>query len=88
MSKKKKESILSKEQQASLQKLVNKMIDIAADTVDEYKEVDFSELANLSGSITQIHEDSPFLNELFKGESWKKVISHIPDKPKDEEDVD
>ena len=83
MAKKKKTepSILTKEQENELQTLVNKMLDIAADTVDEYKEVDFSELAALSGSITQIHEDSPFLKDIFKGDSWKKVVTHVPKKP-------
>ena len=39
--------------------------------------------------ITQIHESSPFLDELLKGESWKRVIKNIPSIPKDpKEDKD
>ena len=46
-----------------------------------------SDVDSLSGSleaidqITQIHEDSPYLNELFQGDSWKKVISNLPKVP-------
>ena len=74
----------AKEQQKKLQELAKEMITIASNVVDDYDDLDFSALGGLSGSldlITQIHEDSPFLNELFKGESWKKVISNIPNEP-------
>ena len=56
----------------------------AANVIDEYDDLDFSMLGGLSSSIdqiTQIHEDSPFLNEIFKGESWKKVKANIPNEP-------
>ncbi len=83
MKKDKKEiELLSKEQQKELESMVSKLVDIAADAVQEYKDLDLRELAQVSGSITQIHEDSPFLNELFEGESWKKVIGSFPAKPK------
>ena len=78
---------LTTEQQKQLQKLVNDMLDVASNLVEEYKEiddsidVDFSELEALSGSLTQIHEDSPFLDELLKGDSWKRVIKNIPTTP-------
>ena len=89
--------ILTKEQEKQLQKMVNDMLDIAGNVIDEYKEVsdgdgieiDYSDLLTLSGSLTQIHEDSPFLDELLKGESWKRVIKNIPSIPKDpKEDKD
>ena len=77
----KKKSLLSKEQEDKLQSLIDDMMEIAANVVDEYKDLDFSELAELSGSITQIHEGSPFMNEIFEGDSWKKILSSIPTKP-------
>ena len=49
-------------------------------------DLDLSELSGLSGSletITQVNENSPFLDEIFKGDSWKKVIKNIPSIPKD-----
>ena len=96
MAKKKKTDIpeiLSKEQQDQLQKMVSDMMDIASDVLDEYNDVvendeslgvdiDFSDLTNLSGSLTQIHQDSPFLDEMLKGDSWKRVIKNIPTVPK------
>tara|TARA_B100000073_G_scaffold198957_1_gene164716 strand:- start:60 stop:359 length:300 start_codon:yes stop_codon:yes gene_type:complete len=95
MSKKKKQvenSLLSREQELQLEKIVSKMINLAAETAEEYKEMDLSELQALSGSITQIHEDAPFLNETFKGDAWKKVLAHVPTKPKfveeDENDLE
>ena len=76
MAKKKKDdgSILSEEQEKKLENMVNDMLDIASNVFKEYEDLDLSELGELSGSITQIHEDSPFLDEIFKGDSWKKVI--------------
>ena len=54
--------------------------------VNANKDLDLSELQALSGSITQIHEDSPFLSGIFKGESWKRVVSNIPTEPKNTKD--
>tara|TARA_Y100000401_G_scaffold112120_1_gene111158 strand:- start:415 stop:684 length:270 start_codon:yes stop_codon:yes gene_type:complete len=85
---KKETELLSKKQQEELESMVSKLVDVAADAVKEYKDLDFSEMAKISGSITQIHEDSPFLNDLFKGDSWKKVIGSFPDKPKKIDDAD
>tara|TARA_R100000008_G_scaffold62474_1_gene39724 strand:+ start:186 stop:494 length:309 start_codon:yes stop_codon:yes gene_type:complete len=88
--KKKKENefeVLSAEQQKKLQDLANEMIGIASNVIEEYEDLDIEIFDNLSGSldslnnITQIHEDSPFLNEIFEGESWKKVIKNIPTTP-------
>tara|TARA_R100000008_G_C3554323_1_gene152319 strand:- start:263 stop:538 length:276 start_codon:yes stop_codon:yes gene_type:complete len=79
---------LSKEQKDQLQKMVNDMLDVASNVIEEYKSIegstdlDLDELISLSGSITQIHEDSPFLDEMLKGDSWKRVIKHIPPQPK------
>ena len=96
MAKKKKnkiEPLVSEEQQKKLQALANEMITIASNLIDEYEDedLDFSSLASLSGSaqfITQIHEDSPYLDDVFKGEAWKKIIKNIPTMPeiKDKKD--
>ena len=64
---------------AELQKLVDGMVENASELVDEYQG-DLSDaelsgsLGDLSSMITEINEDSPYLDELFKGDSWKKVL--------------
>ena len=88
MSKEKKLEILTKDQEQQLQKMVNDMLDVAANLVQEYEDLDISELQELSGSITQINEESPFLDEVFKGKSWKKVIKNISATPKSLNDND
>ena len=80
---KKAKDILTKEQEKELQSMVKNMLEIAADVVEEYDGLDLSELSELSGSITQINENSPFLDEIFKGDAWKKIIKNIPPIPKD-----
>ena len=88
MAKKKKDKfeLLSEEQETQLQNMVDGMFDLAATLVDEYDDLDLSDLEALSGSITQIHETSPFLNEIFKGDSWKRVITNMENKSKKTED--
>ena len=81
MAKKKKIDLMTKEQEKVLQDMVNNMLDIASNVVEEYEDLDLSELSELSGSITQINENSPFLDEIFKGDAWKKVIKNIPSLP-------
>ena len=81
---KKKIELLSEDQEKQLQKMVNDMLDVAANVVSDYKDLDFSELQQLSGSITQIHEDSPFMDGIFKGDSWKRVIKNLDGRPKTE----
>ena len=84
----KKTELLSKEQEKKLQDMVNDMLNIAADVVEDYNDLDLSELQSLSGSLTQIHEDSPFLDGIFKGNAWKRVIKNIPKVPKNPKDKD
>jgi|TARA_Y100000034_G_scaffold27353_1_gene32653 hypothetical protein len=86
MAKKKKIDLMTKEQEKVLQDMVNNMLDIASNVVEEYENLDLSELSELSGSITQINESSPFLDEVFKGDTWKKVIKNIPPLPKTSKD--
>ena len=82
----KKEGLLTKSQLKKLEKMAKDMLDIAANVVEEYEDLDLSELSELSSSITQINENSPFLDEIFKGDSWKKVIKNIPPMPKTPKD--
>ena len=93
MAKKKKEektskrnSVLTEEQEKQLEEMVNNMLGIASNVVDEYKDLDLSSLSELSqslGSIVQVNESSPFLDEVFKGDAWKKVVKNIPSIQKD-----
>jgi hypothetical protein len=82
MAKKKRINLITEDQEKQLQDMVNNMLEIASNVVEEYNNLDLSELSELSSSITQIHEDSPFLDEIFKGDEWKKVIKNIPPLPK------
>ena len=88
MAKKKKIELLSKGQEKQLQNMINNMLDIASDVVQEYDDLDISELQELSGSITQINENSPFLDEILEGDSWKRVITNISTLPKKSENDD
>ena len=81
--------LLTKKQEKKLQELTSELLNIASTVVEEYQSLDLSELSELSqslGNITQINENSPFLDEIFKGDSWKKVIKNIPPIPKNPED--
>ena len=88
----KRKGLLTKVQEKKLNKMVEDMLEMAANVVEEYEDLDLSELSGLSGSletITQINENSPFLDELFKGDSWKRVIKNIspvPTTPKKNKD--
>ena len=91
MAKKKKHTnpLLNEEQEKQLQNMVNGMLDIAANVMEDYEDMDdmdLDELKALSGSLTQIHEDSPFLDELLTGDSWKRVIKNIPTVSNSKED--
>ena len=72
-------SELAAEAQEELKKLCDDMLNIAKDVKDEYDDIDDETIDAISGSITQIHEDSPYLDEFFEGEQWKKVIKKMPD---------
>ena len=87
-SKNKELKLLTDKQEKELQEMVNGMLDIASNVVSEYEDLDLEDLEILSGSITQIHEDSPFLNEIFKGNSWKRVLTSMDNIPKKTKDND
>ena len=88
MAKKKSIDLITEEQEKQLQDMVNNMLEIASNVVEEYKNLDLSELSGSLENIIQVHESSPFLDEVFKGEQWKKVIKNIPTMPKTNPDID
>jgi len=76
---------LTKEQKEELQRLIDEIMNLSTEVVEDYEETP----SELSGSVTQINENSPFLDERFKDKSWKKVIKNIPEVPENiEEDKD
>ncbi len=90
------EGHLTPEQLKELQDLCGDMISDAEKVVEDFK-LNPSEELGESGSITyRIHEDSPFLDERWKGDQWKHVVSNTSAAEdllsnlgkKDEKDVD
>ena len=63
-------SKLTKKQKEELQRLANEIMNLSAEVVEDYKLTP----SEISGSTVQVNENSPFLDEEFKGEGWKKVI--------------
>ena len=61
---------LTKKQREELQKLTEELMSLSTEVVEDY-ELNPSEI---SGSVVEINENSPFLDEEFKGDGWKKVI--------------
>jgi len=67
---------LTKEQQEELEKLQNEIIDEAKKVVENYVD----NPSDISGSVVNIHENSPFLDEdnngepAFSGSRWTKII--------------
>jgi hypothetical protein len=61
---------LTKKQKEELQKLTEELMNLSTEVVEDY-ELNPSEI---SGSVVEINENSPFLDNEFKGDGWKKVI--------------
>ena len=61
---------LTKKQKEELQKLADEIMNLSAEVVEDYKLTP----SEISGSVVEINENSPFLDKEFKGEGWKKVI--------------
>ena len=67
---------LTKEQQEELEKLKNEIIDEAKKVVEDYVD----NPSEISGSIVNIHQNSPFLDSkkdgepMHSGSRWKKLI--------------
>ena len=61
---------LTKKQKEELQKLTDELMNLSTEVVEDYK----LNPSEISGSVVEINENSPFLDEEFKGDGWKKVI--------------
>ena len=74
----------TKEQQELLQRLADEIMDLATEVVTDYE----TNPSEISGSSVEIHEDSPFLDERFEGNNWKRVLRNIPIKPTEDNDTE
>jgi cyclophilin family peptidyl-prolyl cis-trans isomerase len=63
-------NLLTKKQKEELQKLIDGIVDDAKSVLKDYKESP----SEISGSVVQIHENSPFMDENYKDDKWKHVI--------------
>tara|TARA_Y100000310_G_scaffold314891_1_gene364755 strand:+ start:70 stop:327 length:258 start_codon:yes stop_codon:yes gene_type:complete len=61
---------LTKKQKEELKRLVDEIINLSTEVVEDYE----LNPSDISGSLVEINENSPFLDEEFKGDGWKKVI--------------
>ena len=76
---------LTKKQKKELQRLTDEIMNLSTEVIEDYEKMP----TELSGSIVQINENSPFLDVVFDGNKWKKVIKNIPEVPENiEEDKD
>ena len=73
-----------KEQKELLQRLADEIMDLATEVVTDYE----TNPSEISGSSVEIHEDSPFLDERFEGNKWKRVLRNIPIKPTEDNDTE
>jgi len=64
---------LTKKQKGKLQKLIDEIMKLSSEVVEDYKK----NPSELSGSITQVHEDSPFL--ATKEERLLKIKKDAPE---------
>ena len=76
---------LTKKQKEELQRLTDEIMNLSTEVVEDYEEMP----SELSGSVVQINENSPFLDIVFDGNKWKKVVKNVPEVPENiEEDKD
>ena len=78
---------LTKEQIKELKKLANEISDTAREVVDDYDK----NPGENSGSLIEIHEDSPYMEEKFPGKLWenmKKVGNQYVFSPKNKPKID
>ena len=59
---------LTKKQKEELQKLTEELMNLSTEVVEDY-ELNPSEI---SGSVVEINENSPFLDKELTGNKWKK----------------
>ena len=78
---------LTKEQLDELKKLANDITDTAKSVVEDYEKNPSQD----SGSLIEIHEDSPYMEEKFPGKLWenmKKIGNQYVFSPKNKPKVD
>ena len=63
---------MNKEDKKELQKLIDEINKEAKNIVEDYSK----NPSQISGSMVQINQNSPYLDEELKGDSWKKVINN------------
>ena len=73
-----------KEQQELLQRLADEIMNLATEVVTDYE----TNPSEISGSSVEIHEDSPFLDERFEGNKWKRALRDIPIKSIEDNDTE
>tara|TARA_B100000424_G_scaffold254471_1_gene232554 strand:- start:234 stop:521 length:288 start_codon:yes stop_codon:yes gene_type:complete len=61
---------MTEEEKEALEKLQKEILDMAKKVVEDYAENPSEE----GETDVQIDFDSPYLDEVFEGESWKKVV--------------
>jgi len=71
---------LTKKQKEELRRLADELSNLSIGVVEDY-ESNPSEISGSLTQITQVHEDSPFLDAVFDGDKWKRVIKNIPEVP-------
>ena len=65
---------LTEKEKGELQELVNELSDFASDVVEDFKK----NPSEISGSVIEINENSPYLYDWLKGDKWKRVLTDIP----------
>ena len=68
-----KENNLTEKQQEELKKALDDIVDEAKNVVEDYTK----NPSEISGSVIEIHENSPFMDDskALEGNRWKKVIT-------------
>ena len=65
---------LSKREKEELQKLTDEITEEAKNVVEDY----VKNPSEISGSVVEIHEDSPFIDERIpEGKGWTKVLKGL-----------
>ena len=65
---------LSKKEKEELQKITNEITEEAKNVVEDYAK----NPSQISGSVVEINENSPFLDERVpEGKGWKKVLKGL-----------
>ena len=65
---------LSGKEIQELKNMTKEMTKEAKKVVTDYKE----NPSEMSGSVVEINQDSPYLDERFEGNQWQKVVNKIP----------